>query len=1275
MTVTNKVSTPRTLPSDLTSRSAGPDAFAALGLALTGRAPLPSALRGVEQALATDSSAEAKLGEMLSGLPPEALGELQQLAKQDGLGGVTAVTAVLLTQSASSSFANGPAQSTQASAPAVAPTKTKDGLGWSDSAEVGGAGAFHTPRPTQEVMGQLAAGGLQVDPQRISSDVIVTTQAEMTLRELTATAFGIPASEVSDNHYALLVKSNPKIGEALALAGTPDLPLPVGTPVSLATTPMGLEMRLNTTKDRQSTVDALLQQAQGSNPPKQATFNQPQLINMAVMRAQLAQQVATYENARSQAVGADALGRAQARGGAVPPEFNQYVESLNKAGTPQATQQARTLQVQQAMELSKTFEGKGANALVKGDLEGAKKLFDEARAAAVKGLSLPGITATEKTALLERKASLYLSEAGAMAQSLKLPSLAVKDEKEPPEADKKKVEDIRNQINQRVDSAKTEFTALATDLKNQGQAAGPQGKAFADYGAHLDQLAQSCDTERHNLLAVASGRAEDSKAAAGDYRNALGVALGMPKQELDAALDPDVHDKIMGDGSYMQWFNPEDWFQDAVGAEQKVSRLSEAKVKALSEKIAALPEEKRGMALDALAQWGTTASSIPDANVLAMVSQVLMDVSNRVKDPLLATQAQGAHGTFLLQLNNGEGALYAYNHMKELAQKLPDEKARKQLLSEAVMGQVQAQSVLGAGMEWKLKKPAAAAIHQMRLEMEKPGSPMPKEMVVRIIMQEMATNLDAHQSEAAQACLDYLRKNYVKDLPWLKDALNRWEKENKNGGGTAALQVFMRELVGENMTEAMLGWTIGAAACFAVLPFLGWGAIIGGAVATAALKARNISRGSNGIMQAYKTGLNNETLRTSINDAIFFSFDAISMAAPFKSIRGLGRQSMQTFANGAKGKLTPTAYREGKKEMFAAANKIGQEKAWKEATEYATQLLQKQGLPQPPADLVKHYAQQRITQESRKYVPRAMRDHATPAMLKAAEAKYFRRTGRQAVSRESWRWFNYAQIPSMLLGLGIPLALMPSMMREMMPKQKNIAAPDEAYNKQQMEAQEAQAKAQADAADKQLDLQQQQLAAMDPAFAPAQQDGAPVLPEQAQAETAQRIQGMFPGVPPQTKIVDPKQLADFVAYRQEIMGQQSLPPQIAQQMNSRLGAFGQNGAALFDPLTSDVLLNRETLGNPGAQQAMQQELARQTLHSLPPEQFQAVVSEVMKDPAFAELAKTFVKSNPQAANYSGPQLVDEILTQALVAGGSPSLTKGDAVTKAGLSQAPAIPTA
>ncbi len=1357
----NKVSSSRPGAPELGGRAAGQDPIAALALALSspGRVPLQPALRQAEQALAQDPGAETKLAELLVSLPAPALQELQGAAKRDGLSGLSTLTGALLASGAVNSFSGAPsaaAPAAPAAPSASAATAASSGLGWSDGAQVGGAGAFHEPRPTQEVMKQLAGAGLAVDGSRITRDVSATTQAEMSLQELAAAAFGVPASEVSDYHYVLLAQANPQIAQLLLQSGDPSARLPAGTEVSLATTPMGLEMRTNRVKERLSTADEVLKQAMSPNPPPQFMFSQPQLVHLAHLRDLAAGQLEQLETSRSSAVGADALGRSQARGEPPPAEMGAQIAKLQSSGTPQGANQARGMQLQQVIAQSQQLEEQGAKAIAKGDIAGGHKLFDQARALMDQGLSIPGLVPTERTALMERKANLHISEAGVLGKAAetkaskpedaKKPEAATKPEAKPEEkkaegkaddkkaegkkeekkpeeteeqkklreeaeakakaADKQHVEDLKKAISECMAAGKKEYTLLAADLRNQpnlielkqgAPISAEQRKSFLDYADQMDARAKGCDAETHSIQSELLNRAGDRKGQQAELLNAVGASMGLSDQDLGELFKPDDTRKIMPDGDEKQWFNPLDHVADWFGGAQEIGDIKKERIDDIATKIVGLPEESRGQALDALCRYTEAAGGNADGTGMNIGQELLQAIAGKSKDPMLKLQADAFTGQYQLQIGKSEDALKSFTEVRNAALKQQDPQLREILTTQGVMGMAQALSMQANGEEHDKKAAAAATLKALRIQMEQPGMPMKKDMLARLMMMEMDADLSSHRAKEAQAVLDHLRKDYAKEVPWLRESLEKWEKDNKDGDVAAFVQAALHEANSESMGESLGAFAIGSAvgAGIGVWAF-GVGAapgmLIGGAVAVVGVKARNIIRGWAGINEARETGLNNESFKQSMLDVTTLALDAITCIAPIKgagavmngTLKGAGTVGLK----GASKEGTELLSRALAKETAAAGEKAATQGAVKgaagateqiaadaaaKATAKTTtkaglrdyfklaadrplyeQTVKTAGARKMAEDRVKQFAKQggeKLTKEE--IATRAER--MVPDLLLQQNSKALMKAGNQAASREWWRWFNRSIIPSMGAGLVIPVGV-PFLGID------GLAASDGKDKLKQMQEMQAI-----------QDKYANDIASMDAAFGAPPADGAPVDPQAAQAELAKNMQARFPSSPPETQMVDPAAAQQFVADRQAMIDAQGLPAPVAAQAQARLASFGREGVAAFDPLTADVRVNPEAMGQPGSQEIVQRELARQKLHSLPPAQFQAVVGSVLQDPAFPALAQAFVKANPQAAQYSGPQLVDEILISALMAGSKEAFVQAPAVAEAGLSAPPQIP--
>ncbi|MBI5542429.1 MAG: hypothetical protein HY901_00960, partial [Deltaproteobacteria bacterium] len=1037
------------------------------------------------------------------------------------------------------------------------------------------------------VLGRWETGGLHLERAKLGPSLSATLSRPMSWSQLAAAAFDIPEGEVSARHLSMLAGANP------ALPGPASAPqhLEAGTSVALAATPAG--MRLAAQLLDSARAGALSLAAQGSL--ELATpLSQAELIQLSEAQRQLSTAASGLLSGAVQADGESLIGRAEARAAKPASEGNTaaVLEAFDGArvqvrqAVPGASgrpaQGTGALEVKTTLAESFALEQCAAAHVKRCDVEGVERVLEVALGRLDRALASPDLDFAARTTLTTRKAALHVNGARALAT---LPAFAVSSGAKATRAVDLKPLDAK--ISSHFDSAETELEALEqAALARVGRSSSSSSSSPAVALEQVRSLLEEQEALRHSVRADLHGAANDTPVQLSELELCLGATLGLSPDPSRALLAPDEERSIASDGKERPWYRLDKYLTATT-----VGFLSRPKLEDAAGRIGALPPARQERALAALANLAGAAGGAGDVSRMNTARQLLSEVASRLERPELRAQAALADGLYLQSVGDAAGARSAFSLARKQASAMVPSSAREGLEATSLLREASALCHLAESAEQPQRLPNAAAIRGLREEAEAQGLGGP-ELGARLGLVEIEGYLAANQAKAAQETLDHLRRSYGADprTPWVRSALDKVEKESRDSPAVAFLQVALAEANSESMGEALgdgVGGSLAGAAAGAAIGawFFGVGAIPGAAVG--AIAGGGIGVGSLKARNLWRGAGNiQEASQTGLNSRSWQEslLDTTMLAVDVASVFA-PLKGMQV---AGKGGLT-------------ALSGYGSAATRREAEALMAGFTAR--------------------------VERAVANSMGPEALASMSRSEITSLGKDMLLREMAK-------ESAAFGGGASVAALGALAAQFSKALYDIQAsslPEETKAAERSKLWRSMAQTGIG-----LGLNAT-LAGAAYRYALNPTAGSQAL-RQALREVDPRT--------PTAVALDSEEFARFVALRKLELEGRGLSTETVAQLNSRYDAIARHQVAAFDPVTGDVVVNRQALDQPFADSVLAHEVSHLRFHQLGPKELDEVVGAFTRHPRWQEIQAEGLRAHPEAKGFSASQLVDELLATA-----------------------------
>jgi hypothetical protein len=357
------------------------------------------------------------------------------------------------------------------------------------------------------------------------------------------------------------------------------------------------------------------------------------------------------------------------------------------------------------------------------------------------------------------------------------------------------------------------------------------------------------------------------------------------------------------------------WLASLLPGDTAVGFIDDAQAKTAAQRWSAIP---RQTLMQLIARMGEAT----ETNVLA---QVLEQMSSRTNDPTTKLEYELVRASHRTELAKGDPQALkkVVADLEELLFDGPPDVQRRAGL--AIAGILASMSPNGEDGKW-----AYSRLHKLRAELEQQDS-LDRDSLARLTLMEATAAMYSNQAQHAQAAIQHLSSKYG-DVEFVREATRTFYQENyRNTHTEAFLKVMWRELNSETMAES-LATGVGASAVCGAIGFclggpigLGLGLIVGGAIGTAGLKARNFARGLDNMGEAFETGMTHLSWMDFAEDSVALGLDVVSVAAPVRGATALGMAGMEAMFKGARSELTAAITQQLERKLGRSVPAIGDE--------------------------------------------------------------------------------------------------------------------------------------------------------------------------------------------------------------------------------------------------------------------------------------------------------------------------------------------------------------
>ncbi len=756
--------------------------------------------------------------------------------------------------------------------------------------------------------------GIGVDNPDVSTG-LYKPPAGTTPRKLVSEAFGIRPEEVSPLHVASLSQTNPKLKfDKLDEAIGP------GAVVQMIGTPQLARMQVADNVLQRKNIQNLLAEDAAAPEGTEGKLTPEGRADATEDLKKLTEQAPQLQaaNKRSEFVGQ--IGAMQSRITEEPS-----AENIKKAYAPFIAQAAKEMpELLPLVKVSQraSYEQAGKNAAAKSDAAGYR-----ANLVAVKELLTEEINAEKaplkKADLIRARAQNTLTQMAIASDEPKLtaylkgtPHNVTKDKPLPAEI---------TAATKEVEAKITALTAEANgDLKAVVEIARSAAAAATDPAikANLTKAAEANealvkDAQASSYLGIAQMH-QSLKNPAGmtaAWQQALNFRLGLdPKTP---TLTPSVTETIGSDEKKAWYFGTD------------VQRLSPAQLKTVTDKLATLSKEDREAALATIDRYSAESAATQTHSGVSVSSQIMHEVAKT--DPAWAQKATLLEAGVAMNVGAIKHAESMYEALRKHANG-PDAAAIQQL---ALMGQTSALVRLSQEGDASLrngpteKEASAQKLTALRSELEaslkafKPGAkgtaPAEAGAIADVNASEIEALLASGQSEKAEEALAHLKATYG-ELPQIKAAVSKMEKEYRQNGAVAFLKALGAEGMNTSGTDmaiaAGVGAGVGAAATIAfwagmgtLIPIPGVGTLSGAALGgvlygLGALGAVTVGKSLAGghAWQAGRTGLSSVGTAEALLGAAASAGNFVGLGAGGAMLTKVGgKLGLEAAAKGVKG--------------------------------------------------------------------------------------------------------------------------------------------------------------------------------------------------------------------------------------------------------------------------------------------------------------------------------------------------------------------------------------